>query len=80
MDDERELKMADEFKAGDVVKLKSSGPLMTVISVANGEADCEWFDDKKVPQRRAFAVTSLKLSESSERRQGQAGGRGGQWS
>jgi uncharacterized protein YodC (DUF2158 family) len=67
--------MADEFKPGDVVQLKSGGPFMTIIKLAAGTADCEWFDDKKNPQERRFAVTSLKLRETPQR--AQAGGASG---
>lgn len=43
--------MADEFQKGDVVKLKSGGPLMTVSSVGDqwGETKvwCVWFEKTK---------------------------------
>jgi uncharacterized protein YodC (DUF2158 family) len=71
--------MADEFKPGDVVKLKSGGPLMTVVTADSKEAECEWFDEKKVPQRHTFFVTSLKPS-NEETRRAQAGGKTGPWS
>lgn len=46
------------MNAGDVVKLKSGGPLMTIKFIENGEAYCEWFDNKtKLGDR--FALTSL---------------------
>lgn len=36
--------MADGFKPGDVVQLKSGGPRMTVESIrAGGRVICEWF-------------------------------------
>jgi uncharacterized protein YodC (DUF2158 family) len=43
--------MADEFKAGEVVKLKSGGPKMTVSHIGN-EYDpravyCVWFEGNK---------------------------------
>ena len=47
------------FKAGDTVKLKSGGPLMSVVSVNSNEAWCEWFDDKKQSQGRNFNVAIL---------------------
>lgn len=43
--------MADQWKVGDVVQLKSGGPIMTVISVGDflsvSGANCAWFDGKK---------------------------------
>lgn len=43
-----------EFKAGDVVVLKSGGPDMTILDVgdyspmhSNNAAKCVWFDGKK---------------------------------
>ncbi len=39
--------MAETFKPGDVVRLKSGGPQMTVSRVDNGRVLCEWFADKK---------------------------------
>lgn len=43
--------MADEFKPGDVVVLKSGGPLMTVLEVgglpgSKARVYCSWFDGK----------------------------------
>jgi uncharacterized protein YodC (DUF2158 family) len=32
-----------EFKVGDVVKLKSGGPEMTVSEVDDDEIECVWF-------------------------------------
>ena len=44
--------MANEFVVGNIVKLKSGGPEMTVKSV-HGEQDlytCQWFAGKKLEQ------------------------------
>jgi uncharacterized protein YodC (DUF2158 family) len=58
--------MDTEFKPGDVVRLKSGGPQMTVEKVAswNGAmtADCSWFSDNKL-QSGSFPLTSLKHVE-----------------
>lgn len=57
--------MSEEFKPGDVVRLKSGGPKMTVTEVGE-EVYCEWFDDKKEPQGRGFSPTSLKPAGSDD--------------
>ena len=53
--------MAEQkFEAGQTVRLKSGGPLMTIESINNGEeAWCEWFDDKSQPQARSFKLHVL---------------------
>ncbi len=48
-----------EFKAGDTVRLKSGGPLMTIHSIKNGEAWCQWFDEKEEAKEKFFLMTSL---------------------
>jgi uncharacterized protein YodC (DUF2158 family) len=60
--------MSETFKAGDVVQLKSGGPLMTVNFVeSDGDvqvAACSWFlKDKKESSR--FPVSTLKLVPES---------------
>ena len=57
-------KMADEqFKPGDTVSLKSGGPRMTIATVDEKSAFCEWFSDDQQPQGKSFALTSLKYEE-----------------
>ena len=61
--------MSTEIKAGDIVVLKSGGPAMTVSEVGYEQgyesgpesAWCDWFDDKKQPQRKVFRLSSLQL-------------------
>lgn len=70
------------FKPGDVVKLKSGGPKMTVAKIDNdGSVDCEWFDEKNIPQVRAFTATSLEPYVSPSQRTQGGGGHGpvSQW-
>lgn len=55
--------MADEIKAGDTVQLKSGGPIMTVDSVEDGRAYCQWFDSKSEPHGDYYALVVLKKSE-----------------
>lgn len=56
--------MADQFKPGDVVELKGGGPDMTISSVDDDSAYCEWFDAKNAPQGRRYQFAVLKHSES----------------
>ena len=54
-----------EFKIGDIVALKSGGPLMTVDSVPSGEIqhiNCVWFDDVTV-KRWTFNAEALKRGD-----------------
>jgi len=56
---EKPRRGADRFKPGDIVALKSGGPLMTVTRVEGGRTWCEWFDGK-VSQARFFDETVLR--------------------
>ncbi len=47
------------FKIGDLVKLKSDGPKMTVEGVGDDSIMCVWFDNKKL-LRAAFAEATLE--------------------
>lgn len=47
------------FQPGDVVKLRSGGPLMTIKFIDGGEAYCEWFDNKDV-KGSMFALPQLE--------------------
>lgn len=51
-----------EFKVGDIVKLKSGGPDMTVEgwSAYHGSFECQWFAGKKLDTGR-FKFESLEL-------------------
>ncbi len=57
--------MAQTFKVGDVVELKSGGPAMAVATVDNppGTVWCQWFDGKK-KSSGTFATDTLKLTDS----------------
>lgn len=44
-----------EFKVGDVVRLKSGGPQMTIHDfLEDGKVECAWFDEKKILQYQKF--------------------------
>ena len=52
----------NNFKIGDVVLLKSGGPIMTISAINNIEGIfCIWFNDNKQVKRDTFPVYSLKL-------------------
>jgi uncharacterized protein YodC (DUF2158 family) len=54
-----------EFKKGDIVRLKSGGPKMTVEDVVEdmgGDLSvyCTWFDEQRQHQKGGFAPGSLE--------------------
>jgi uncharacterized protein YodC (DUF2158 family) len=55
--------MNGEFKAGDIVELKSGGPSMTIQKVEQNSGEmtawCQWFDGK-APMSGRFNLTSLR--------------------
>jgi uncharacterized protein YodC (DUF2158 family) len=61
--------MASEFKVGDIVKLKSGGPEMTVerefvnydTKKTTGRYECQWFAGKKLESGQ-FQEDSLELA------------------
>lgn len=59
--------MADGFNPGDVVQLKSGGPLMTISSIEpfNGvqSATCRWFHKDNKQDKGVFALTMLVRDE-----------------
>lgn len=51
--------MANEFKIGDVVRLKSGGPQMTVVAIVNSNEKlirCQWFGEEKGSQKVEMSV------------------------
>ncbi len=52
--------MADSFKIGDVVQLKSGGPFMTVSAVEDDSLYCIWFDKTEQKQGRFKPATLNK--------------------
>jgi uncharacterized protein YodC (DUF2158 family) len=55
--------MAEAFQVGDLVKLRSGGPKMTVQSVNAGQEDqlvhCVWFEQGS-PQSHTFPAGALE--------------------
>jgi uncharacterized protein YodC (DUF2158 family) len=57
--------MAEQFRVGDVVQLKSGGPLMTVDgSDDNGMIVCSWFGRKAKRRQDRFAEATLQRVEA----------------
>jgi uncharacterized protein YodC (DUF2158 family) len=49
-----------DFKPGDVVQLKSGGPVMTIKFIdEDGDVFCEWFDKKDELKAGRFTVHQL---------------------
>ena len=55
--------MTEQFKPGETVQLKSGGPLMTIQTITDDIADCDWFDNKNEPHTKAFPLHSLCHSD-----------------
>jgi uncharacterized protein YodC (DUF2158 family) len=54
----------EEIMKGDIVKLKSGGPTMTVRDIKDGKyAVCVWFDGS-TPQRNEFDLITLEKYEA----------------
>ena len=59
--------LMSQFKPGQVVRLKSGGPIMTVEGDdMAGRVICTWFDEKNKPQSRGFAAESLKSADNDD--------------
>ena len=51
---------APSFQRGDLVRLRSGGPLMTVSSVKGNQVDCFWTDLNGEPNADRFPTDVLK--------------------
>lgn len=55
----------DDFKKGDMVKLKSGGPKMTIDDIGKynyndfDQAKCVWFEKDNVKQESVFSLETL---------------------
>ena len=54
-----------EFTAGDVVKLKSGGPQMTVEGTDSDSVECVFFDKDNVLKRATFAKDTVQIFKPS---------------
>jgi uncharacterized protein YodC (DUF2158 family) len=53
--------MAEVFTVGDIVKLRSGGPKMTVEKVEDDDVvQCVWFDEMNVTQNKGFPANALE--------------------
>lgn len=63
--------MAGEFKPGDVVRLKSGGPKMTINSIGKfnyedyESASCDWFTQDKAPWKAETGTYPLHSLEKA---------------
>lgn len=55
---ERPIRAGQQFQAGDVVRLKSGGPVMVVRAVSGDTAYCQWHAGV-APHQGTFLFTSL---------------------
>jgi uncharacterized protein YodC (DUF2158 family) len=55
--------MEQLFKVGDIVRLKSGSPQMTVIAISNNYATVSWFDEN-VRRETLLLLETLKVVES----------------
>ena len=55
-----------EFKVGDTVRLKSGGPIMTVIRAGDVEGEarvwCAWFADDNERKQTGFPPEAIELA------------------
>jgi uncharacterized protein YodC (DUF2158 family) len=61
------LFMTEAIKAGDLVRLKSGGPKMTVNLVSNAKLGmalvwCEWFNSENESKRGTFALDAVEAA------------------
>jgi len=62
--------MTDEIAVGDVIRLKSGGPKMTVVTIGTTQFDsepsvwCEWFDEKNKAQEKTFHLVAVEKVDS----------------
>ena len=54
------------MKEGDVVYLKSGGPLMTVKEIKGTKVVCQWFVKNTILEMNVFEESMLKINEEEE--------------
>lgn len=49
-----------DLKVGDVVRLKSGGPSMTISSIVKDQVKCSWFmEPSQIPTDKVFNIQTL---------------------
>jgi uncharacterized protein YodC (DUF2158 family) len=61
---QKEEKFMSDIKVGDLVQLKSGGPVMTVAFIDSNGAKCVWFDDHNQEKEKVFPLETLKPYEN----------------
>lgn len=57
------------FQKGDLVRLKSGGPVMTVTLVLGSTMECKWFSGSK-SQKDRYAIEALDAVDPEELKKG----------
>jgi uncharacterized protein YodC (DUF2158 family) len=52
---------APELRSGNLVRLRSGGPLMTVVRIKGDQVDCVWTDWNGEPESGSFPVDVLQM-------------------
>lgn len=53
----------DSLAMGDTVRLKIGGPLMTLLSLSEGECCCMWFGEGARLEHGSFELEAIELVE-----------------
>lgn len=65
--DRTRLMSNSEMKIGDLAKLNSGGPVMTIRVINEGDVMCDWFDDTNwKPLHKSFPMESLTKQSATE--------------
>lgn len=59
--------MADKFKIGDIVQLKSGGPKMTVTDVFENQVRIAWFAGSK-NEKAAFPFDAVAIFQEEQKK------------
>jgi len=57
---EQEEAMPQEIRVASAVRLKLGGPIMTVASIHDGEAECEWYDSSWERHIHSYPLDTLE--------------------
>jgi uncharacterized protein YodC (DUF2158 family) len=58
---------ARQFERGELVRLRSGGPMMTVSAVKDDQVECVWTDDSGQPDDATFPADVLQREVPIER-------------